>query len=53
MDALINIILSVAFVGCIIWAAAASGMQALIPTFLAVAAGIGLLDRNTDYIKYY
>ena len=53
MDALINIILAAAFVGCIIWAAVAPGMQALIPTFLGIAAGICLLSRKTDYIKYY
>lgn len=53
MDALINILLSAAFVGCVIWAAAAPGMQALIPTFIAIAAGIGLLSRKTDYIKQF
>lgn len=53
MDALINILLSAAFVGCVIWAAVAPGMQALIPTIIAIAAGIGLLSRKTDYIKYF
>lgn len=53
MDALKNICLAGIFVGCIIWAAVAPGMQALIPTIIAIAAGIGLLGRKTDYIKYF
>lgn len=53
MKRLVNFLLSAAFVGCVIWAAVAPGMQALIPTILAIASGIGLLSRKTDYIKYY
>ena len=53
MDALINFFLTAAFVGCVIWAAVAPGMQALIPLIIAIAAGIGLLSRKTDYIKYF
>lgn len=53
MDAHINILLSAAFFGCVIWAAVAPGMQALIPTIIAIAAGIGLLSRKTDYITHY
>ena len=41
MDALKNIGLAAIFVGCVIWAAVAPGMQALIPLIIAIAAGIG------------
>ena len=53
MKHLANFLLAAAFVGCVIWAAVAPGMQALIPLIIAIAAGIGLLSRKTDYIKYY
>lgn len=53
MDALKNIGLAAIFVGCVIWAAVAPGMQALIPLIIAIAAGIGLLGRRTDYIKFF
>ena len=53
MRKVLNPILTLALVACIIWAAVAPGMQALIPTFLGIAAGICLLSRKTDYIKYY
>ena len=53
MKHLANFLLSAAFVGCVIWAAVAPGMQALIPLIIAIAAGIGLLSRKTDYIKYF
>ena len=53
MKHLVNFFLAAAFVGCVIWAAAAPGMQAIIPTFIAIAAGIGLLSRKTDYIKQF
>lgn len=53
MKHLVNFFLAAAFVGCVIWAAAAPGMQALIPTFIAIAAGIGLLSRKTEYIKQF
>lgn len=53
MKTLSNIGLAAIFVGCVIWAAVAPGMQALIPLIIAIAAGIGLLGRNTDYISNY
>lgn len=53
MKHLANFFLAAAFVGCVIWAAVAPGMQALIPLIIAIAAGIGLLSRKTDYIKYF
>ncbi len=53
MDALINIALVVIFVGAVIWAAVAPGMQALIPTFLAIASALGLVRHNTDWITNY
>lgn len=46
-----NIGLTIVLVGSIIWAAVAHGMVALIPTFLAICAGEGLLSINTDYVK--
>lgn len=52
-NTLISIILVLALVGSIAWAAIAPGMQALIPTFTAIASGIALVDRNTNYIRYY
>lgn len=48
-----NIGLSALFIGSLVWAAVAPAMQALIPTFLAIASGIGLLRVNTDYISNY
>ena len=48
-----DIILAAAFVGCIIWAAAAPKMQALIPTILAIIIGEILVGRRTNYIKHY
>lgn len=53
MKRLVNFLLAAAFVGCVIWAAVAPGMQALIPLIIAIAAGIGLLSRKTDYITNY
>ena len=53
MKRLANFLLAAAFVGCVIWAAVAPGMQALIPTVIAIASGIGLLSRKTDYITHY
>lgn len=53
MDALINIGLVAIFIGCLIWAAVAPGMQALIPVFIAQAAAIALVDRNTDWITHF
>ena len=48
-----NVILALGLVASIAWAAAAPGMQALIPLLLAVACAIALLSRNTDYITHY
>lgn len=48
-----NILLAAALVGCIVWAAAAPKMQALIPTILAIIIGEVLVGRNTNYIKHY
>ena len=45
--------LTAAFVGSLIWAAVAPGMQALIPTLTAIASAIALVCRKTDYPKYY
>lgn len=53
MDALKNTLLAAAFVGSLIWAAVAPGMQALIPTLTAIASAIALVCRKTDYPKYY
>lgn len=48
-----NIILGAILAGSLVWAAIAPGMQALIPTFTAIASGIALVGRNTDYIENY
>lgn len=53
MDALKNIGLTAIFIGCVIWAAVAPGMQALIPLIIAIAAAIALIGRNTDFISNY
>jgi len=53
MRKFINILLAAALVGCIVWAAVAPRMQALIPTILGIIDGEVLLSRNTDYIKHY
>lgn len=53
MDALINILLVAAFVGSLIWVMVAPPVVAIIPTFSAIASGIGLVRRNTDWIKTY
>ena len=50
---LLNIVLTGLFLACIVWAAVAPGMQALIPTFGAIATGIGLLRANTDWVTNY
>lgn len=49
----VNVILGAALAGSLVWAAVAPGMQALIPTFTAIASGIALVGRNTNYIRYY
>lgn len=48
-----NILLAAALVGCIVWAAAAPKMQALIPTILAIILGVAWVDLNTDNIRHY
>lgn len=53
MRKFINILLAATLVGCIVWAAAAPKMQALIPTILAIVIGEVLVGRNTNYIKHY
>ena len=49
----INAFLVLALIGSFVWAAIAPGMQALIPTFTAICAGVALVSRKTDYIKYF
>ena len=50
---LVNIILAASLVGCIVWAAIAPGMQALVPTILGIIIAEVLLSRRTNYIRYY
>lgn len=50
---IINIILFVAFAGCVCWAATAPGLQAWIPMILAIIIGEILLSRKTNFIRYY
>lgn len=49
----VNVLLVAAFIACLVWAAVAPRMQALIPTILGIIDGEVLLSRNTDYIKHY
>ena len=53
MDALINILLAAVLIGSLIWVMVAPPFVALIPTFFAIASGIGLVRRNTDWIETY
>ncbi len=53
MDALINISLVAIFLGCLVWAAVAPGMQAIIPLIIAQAAALALVGRNTDWITHF
>jgi hypothetical protein len=57
MRKLVNILLAAAFVGCLVgclvWAAVAPRMQALIPTILGIVTAEILLSRKTGYIRYY
>lgn len=46
-----NILLAAALVGCIVWAAIAPKMQAIIPLILAIIAGEALAVLNSDYFK--
>lgn len=48
-----TVLLALVLVGAIIWAAVAPAMQALIPTFLAIAAGLGLLRLHADLVETY
>lgn len=50
MDALKKLGLAAIFIGSVIWAAVAPGMQALIPFFLAIVSGLGLREIYADYI---
>jgi len=50
---LINILLAATLVGCIVWAAVAPRMQALIPTILGIIIAEILFSRKTNYIRYY
>ena len=45
-----NIILGAALAASIALAAAAPGIVALVPLFVAVCAAIALIDINTDWI---
>lgn len=49
----INAFLVLALIGSFVWAAIAPGMQALIPTFTAVCAGVALVSRKTNLVKTY
>lgn len=53
MRKLINILLAAALVGCVIWAAVAPKMQAIIPLILAIIAGEALAVLNSDDIKTF
>ena len=53
MKTLTNLLLAAAFVGSLIWVMVAPPVVALIPTFSAIASGIGLVRRNTDWIETY
>ena len=53
MRKIVNILLAAAIVGCIVWAAVAPRMQALIPTIIGIIIGEILLSRKTNYIRYY
>lgn len=53
MRHLVNLLLAAAFVGSLIWVMVAPPLVALIPTFIAIAAGLGLVRYNTDWIETY
>lgn len=53
MRHLVNLLLVAAFVGSLIWVMVAPPLVALIPTFIAIAAGLGLVRYNTDWIETY
>ena len=53
MKRFVNFLLVAIFIGCVIWAAVAPGMQAIIPLIIAQAAAIALVDRNTDWITHF
>ena len=50
MRKIINLLLVAALVGCIVWAAVAPRMQALIPLILGIVIAEILVARNTNYI---
>jgi len=47
----LNLLLITALAGCVIWAAVAPKMQAIIPLILAIIAGEALAVLNSDYFK--
>lgn len=53
MRKLVNILLAAALVGCLVWAAVAPRMQALIPTILGIVIAEILLSRKTNFTRYY
>ncbi len=48
---ILTTLLAAALIASLIWAAVAPGMQALIPTFSAIASAITLIDLNSDLIR--
>lgn len=53
MRKIINIILVAALIACVIWAAVAPRMQALIPLILGIVIAEILVARNTNYITHF
>ena len=53
MKTLVNLLLVAAFVGSLIWVMVAPTLVALIPTFIAIAAGLGLVRHNTNWIETF
>lgn len=53
MKTLVNILLLAVFVGSLIWVMVAPPLVALIPTFSAIASGLGLVRYNTDWIETF
>lgn len=53
MKHVVNTLLVAAFVGSLVWVMVAPPLVALIPTFIAIAAGLGLVRYNTDWIETY
>ena len=53
MRKFINILLAAALIACVVWAAVAPRMQALIPLILGIVIAEILIARNTNYITHY